>query len=203
MASRGPSRKRTRYRVSASSKHPGHLLRASPCRASGGSVNTYFTMTYSDLDSVFSARRHTWWNNLSYGAEIFPMFSLTKLLRAKSGTFNPPWRRRWSGSGASWRRRSTSAIKLTLATPRRAPMWRWRINRALLDCKTRNAECGMRNAEGKLVPAHYSCGDMFAAAVAICSLYLIASPIAAALCMAAAIYGYNDCIVKVENGSGG
>jgi hypothetical protein len=69
-------------------------------------------------------------------------------------------------------------------------------NRALLDCKT-------RNAEGKLNPAHYSCGDVFAAAVAICSLYLIASSIAAARCTAAAIYGYNACTVKVENGSEG
>lgn len=39
-----------------------------------------------------------------------------------------------------------------------------------------------------------SCGDVLAAALAVCALYAIASPIAAAICASAAIYGFVQCI---------
>lgn len=45
-----------------------------------------------------------------------------------------------------------------------------------------------------LVRTMVSCADMLAVATAICSLYLVASPVAATICEGAAIYGYINCI---------
>ena len=66
--------------------------------------------------------------------------------------------------------------------------------------------CIDRQKDGKFRPvqdAGYNCDQVFAAALAICSLNLIATPIAAAICTAVAIYGYVRCLERAGQGGGG
>ena len=65
--------------------------------------------------------------------------------------------------------------------------------------------CIDRQKDGKFHPVQdggYNCDQVFAAALAICSLNLIATPIAAAICTAVAIYGYVRCLERAGQGGG-
>src|SRR5207237_1327128 len=64
----------------------------------------------------------------------------------------------------------------------------------------RGLQACLNKQDGKFHPvqaATYNCDQVFAAALAICSLNLAAGPpggIAAAICVAVSIYGYNGCL---------
>ena len=57
------------------------------------------------------------------------------------------------------------------------------------------------SSETRFVLAHtYTCDEVFQTAVAICSLYaLTGNEGAAAICVGAAIYGYNECLARMKN----
>ena len=46
----------------------------------------------------------------------------------------------------------------------------------------------------RILPADYNCDQVFAEALAICSAWLVASPIAATICVGVAVYAYNQCL---------
>ena len=53
---------------------------------------------------------------------------------------------------------------------------------------------GKHAPQEKIMPADYSCDQVFAIALAICSAYLAVNPIAAAICVGTAVYAYNQCL---------